>query len=74
MRIKTIQLDSNELPETIDVQMTREEGVLIANYVGGLLPSTPASVSIWDALTGRVFNRFWDDGLSDATRYRGESE
>ena len=66
MKIKAITLDELELPESMTVEMTRAEATLIAGYVGGLTPNTPVSSGIWDALTGTVFNRFWEDGLRDA--------
>ena len=71
MKVKALTLDGDGLPETVTVEMTRAEAILIANYVGNLTPSTIASTGIWDALSGSVFVPFWEDGLADARRGSG---
>lgn len=68
MKIKAIALDDNELPETVTVEMTLAEAILIGKHVGSVKPSTATSSGIWDALTGVVFNSFWEDGINDAAK------
>lgn len=69
MKVLGIDLDESEMPERIRVEMTREEAIMIADHVGSVTPSRPVTSAVWDALTGSVFNRFWDDGVDDARRY-----
>lgn len=73
MKIKQINLDAEQLPETILVEMTRAEAVEIATWCGGLSasssPNHAATSAMYDALIGGMFNRFWDDGVSEARRY-----
>jgi hypothetical protein len=69
MKIQTIYMEGQETPQAIQVDMTIDEAILIASYVGDVVPSTETSTGIWDELSGGLFNRFWEDGLHDA---RGE--
>ena len=63
-------------PDTITVEMTRAEAILIAEMVGGLPHSEAIAQghksetvsSIWHALVGSVFNRWWDNGVAGAKR------
>ena len=71
MKILAIELDTDELPAEITVRMSRAEAELIAAHVGQVLPSTGTSSGIYDALVGGVFNRFWEDGLTDARHESG---
>ena len=73
MRIKAIEMDTEELPELITVEMTLAEAVLIGKHVGSVTPSTVVSTNIWDSLTGGVFNRFWDDGIDETCFISGLS-
>jgi hypothetical protein len=68
MKVKALTLDDDGLPDRLTVEMTRDEAILIATHVGNLTPSTEVSTPIWDALSGEVFNRYWEDGLDDARR------
>ena len=77
MKIRNIQLDDNELPETVTVEMTIGEAAFIAKVCGGLSRNTAIEQhgpigahhdDIYDSLTGGLFNRFWEDGIDDALR------
>lgn len=72
MKIKAITLDDDSNPETITVLLSRDEAVAIATVFGrmnvyterefGLDPSVCSE--IYGALTGDVFNRFYEEGLA----------
>lgn len=80
MEINAIQFEQGEegaIPAEITVTMTLEEAVAIAHVFGDFtdkdledkgLPQT----DIYSALTGDVFNRYWDDGLDGARREIGK--
>lgn len=79
MKIKAIHLNDEELPDTITVEMTRDEALIMARVTGGYSDKTAreahgdigyASTGIYDALVGSVFNRYWDDGVQEAFRYK----
>lgn len=74
MKIKAITLDRDELPETITVEMTRAEAILIVRHVGSLRPSTATSDEMYEALAGSLFNRFWDDGVAEAASEQEQAE
>jgi hypothetical protein len=65
MKVKQINLDDEGLPETLTVEMTREEAILITSHFGSVTPTTETTSSVWRALS-RVFNAFWDDGVYEA--------
>ena len=67
MKIRQITL-GKDAPESIVVEMTVAEAILITKYVGQLTPCTQTSTGIWDELTSSLFNRFWDDCVDDAAR------
>lgn len=77
MKVLSIDLDDTELPNAITVTMTRDEAVVLARMTGGHSIRTASAQfgdrgkcteSIYDALVGAVFNRFWEDGVDDAAR------
>lgn len=79
MKILSITLDDNAVPETVTAQLDRKEMQLIAKWAGTQSPAATeeflpghagASSAIYDALVGDVFNRFWDDGVDAAIRGR----
>jgi hypothetical protein len=69
VKIRTIVLDDDEAPESIDVTMTLAEVVVIARWTGGLSgitsPAPKITSEIYDALVGGFVNRFWPDGMND---------
>lgn len=71
MEIKAFTFEDRQL-DTVTVQMTAEEAAFIAKVVGkmndpmahaALGISTQAHSEIYDALSGEVFNRLYDDGV-----------
>lgn len=70
MKIQTIYMEGQETPQAVQVDMTIDEAILIASYVGNLVPSTETSTGIWNELSGGLFNRFWEDGYHDAAGER----
>lgn len=74
MQIKTIEFDDAEVPQTITVTMSLGEAAFLARFAGDISPIDEAKqfgtdgyvhASIYDALVGGLFNRFWDDGVND---------
>jgi hypothetical protein len=77
MKVKRIDLDDNEMPDHVLVELTHDEAVFVALLVGRMngaaaeetLPGGAALVtSLHDGLTGGLFNRFYEDGVQDAAR------
>ncbi|MBF6358103.1 hypothetical protein IU449_26770 [Nocardia higoensis] len=75
MKVVALTLDDNQLPDTATVVLTRAEMQFIAKLIGQHSHESANDVvagggraldSLWDGLTGTVFNRFWDGGLDDA--------
>ena len=75
MKIKSITFDDGEMPQLITAEMTLDEAIVLALMAGRY--SSGGAVadfgsrqgcasSIYDALAGGVFNRFWDNGVEDA--------
>jgi hypothetical protein len=76
MKIQSIRLDAEENPDLIVVEMTADEAAFIARLTGSLSPHDVitalgedprwfnASAEVFNALTGSVFNRFYDDGIN----------
>lgn len=67
MKIKSIKLDDDEMPSNITVSLSIEEAVWIAKVSGKQRGESPHN-EIYNALTGSVFNPFWDDGIDEAYR------
>lgn len=77
MKIQSIRLDEEENPDLIVMEMTAVEAAFIARLTGSLSPRDVidalgedpcwfnASAEVYNALTGSVFNRFYDDGIND---------
>ncbi|MER6249405.1 hypothetical protein [Streptomyces griseorubiginosus] len=75
MKVKQINLDDEEQPETVLVELTHDEAVFVALTLGkqngtdgeAILAggSTLGSRVYW-GLCGGVFNRFYEDGIDGA--------
>ena len=86
MKVRTIDLDDEGLPETVVVEMALDEAALYLRLVGGLPPRTITEAlgnpkwaevlsSVYNGLTGDLFNRFWDDGVDGViARWPGYGE
>lgn len=77
MKVKQINLDDEGLPENIVVRVSRAEAAYIALLVGRQTGETSGAVmpggaalnsSVYEALAGDVFNRFYENGVEDAAR------
>lgn len=75
MKVKRIDLDDDQMPESVTVELTRDEALFIALLTGGqtgpaaedVLPGGPAlSEAVYYGLSGSVFTRFYDDGVREA--------
>lgn len=75
MKVRSIDLGDDELPEAVTVTMTTDEAAVIYAIVGHLSPKAVteaggdirwgnAVYDVADCLSGAFFNRFWDDGAS----------
>lgn len=77
MKLTNIHLDGDGKPDVVTVEMTRREAQFIAVVTGQMNPqqaeetlqgSGDASLEIYSALAGSVFNRFWEDGVGESIR------
>lgn len=71
MKLKQINLEDGQ-PTGLTVELSVDEAMHIAKWAGGLSPNTSphyeSTSSIYSALVGEFFNRFWYDGLAGALR------
>jgi hypothetical protein len=77
MDIKVLELDDAENPEFITVRMSIQEAAFMAKVTGGQSDNDAEEIfkggsvhshSIYEALVGGVFNRYWDGGVHDYLR------
>lgn len=77
MKVKRIDLDDDERPETVTVEFAHDEAVFLALLLGKQNGTEQEAVmpggarlggEIYDGLTGGVFNRFYEDGVTDAAK------
>lgn len=76
MKVKSIEMDEEGLPEFVTVHMSRDEALVITRVLGGMNgiqhaakgTNHEAASEVYDCLTGDLFNRFWDDGERDLPR------
>lgn len=80
MKLVTLHFDEAANPDRITVEMTRDEGLLVAKVLGTMTGTDQNAVmsggdgigtDIYACLVGDVFNRYWEDGVNDALRGRG---
>jgi hypothetical protein len=78
MLIRTLEFDEDEQPESLTVQMSIREAAYLAKVTGKHSSDTAnavmrggseANTLVYNALTGAVFNRYWDGGVHE---YAGE--
>lgn len=81
MKLISIALDSDEMPEKVVAELTLDEMIWIGRVTGRQSPSSSeelvpgyglSSQTLYYCAIGSLFNRFWDDGIDGAIR--GESE
>ena len=81
MKVLSISFDDDGKPDTATVVLTRKEMQLIAKFVGEQSPAmrekflpghSEAGEGLYDALTGMVFNPYWEDALNEAIRGAGD--
>lgn len=76
MKVRAINFDENEEPESLVVEMTTNEAALLYAFLGHISPArvTAASGDVkWgnalydaaDCLSGAFFNRMWDAGFDE---------
>lgn len=74
MKIKRIDLGEDELPETVTVELSVTEAVLVARLICTTsldqMPDNmvPVVQDLWDGFSGSFFNRFWSGGFTEAER------
>jgi hypothetical protein len=75
MKVKRIDLDDEEIPERVLVELSHDEAVYVALLIGKQTGTDSENIipggaefgsSVYYGLTGGVFNRFYDDGVNDA--------
>lgn len=67
MKITQVELEDGD-PARVTVEMTIEEAADLAKIMGGMAPdtgATRATSEVYNCLVGELFNRYWDDGLSE---------
>lgn len=77
MKVKRIDLDDEEMPERVLVELSHDEAVYLALLIGkqnsnDMNEVTPGGSdlggAVYDGLTGSLFNRFYEDGVDEAAR------
>lgn len=80
MKVKRIDLDDEEMPERITVELTHDEAAYIAALTGKQSFSSAEAIApggghlnsaVHSALNGVVFNRFYEDGVAEAISVMG---
>ena len=73
MKVRSIDMGNDEMPESATVTMTLDEAALLYAFVGRVAPKAVTDAAgdvrwgnalydVAECLTGSFFNRFWDDG------------
>lgn len=79
MRVRSISVGDDGMPETITVEMSAREAAWVGRLTGRQSPDTvrellpgadfsAENANVYDCLSGEVFNRYYYDGLRDAIR------
>lgn len=71
MIIRSIEFDKKEQPQTLTVELSVAEAAALAQLTGKRSPLKaaedkipyPETTSVYDALVGAFFNRYWDNGI-----------
>lgn len=62
-RITNIAFGEDEYPAEVTVVMSIDIAAAVVRHFGALSPSSVETTELYHALTSRVFNAFWDDGV-----------
>lgn len=77
MKVRSIELDDDGMPDTVTVVMTAREAAVMMTMIGKTSindrmalfdGADQAAKDIHSALTADVANRFYDDGIRDMVR------
>ncbi|MCX5584295.1 hypothetical protein [Streptomyces erythrochromogenes] len=75
MKVKRIDLDDDEMPERVLVELSHDEATYLATLLGKQNHNDGEAVlqggaalggAVYDGLTGGIFNRFYEDGVDGA--------
>jgi hypothetical protein len=75
VKVKRIDLDDEEMPERVLVELSHDEAAYLAlllgrqnaNDMNAVMPGGASEGgAIYDGLTGSLFNRFYEDGVDGA--------
>lgn len=75
MKVKRIDLDDEEMPERVLLELTHDEAAYLTVLIGRQSSNDMNAVTlggadlggaIYDGLTGSLFNRFYEDGVEGA--------
>lgn len=81
MRIRSIAIGDDDMPETITAELTAREAAFLAKLTGRMshsdaeaaVPGFSAESSrVHACLVGDLFNRYYEDGVDDALRELGQ--
>ena len=75
MKVKRIDLDDDEVPASVTVELTHDEAVYLAVLTGKQNAVSAEEVlrggavhngAVYECLSGGLFNRFYEDGVDGA--------
>lgn len=75
MKVKQIDLNEDEMPEKVLVELSHDEAAYIALMIGRqsgadaeqvITNGSPLSTSVYEGLAFGLFNRFYEDGIEGA--------
>lgn len=73
MKVRSIQLGDDDMPERLTVEMTTDEAAMLYTFVGRIAPAQVSQATgdvrwgntlydMAECVAGSFFNRFWDEG------------
>lgn len=77
MKVKRIDLDNEEMPERVLVELSHDEATYLTLMLGKQNSNDMNEVvaggavlggAVYDGLTGGLFNRFYEDGVDGAAQ------
>ncbi len=67
MKLNNIEFDDDEGIKNVTVTMTLQEALWIGKLAGKQKGASPHN-TIYECLSGAVFDRFWEGGVDEALR------